>query len=88
MTTNTLSRIESALGGAVADGARLRQRVDAYCAKRADATIYNTYTRKSDKDPWQLSFVNKHHVIVHRKEEFAKSRGLQVKTEIVKDKPK
>lgn len=47
--------------------------------------IYNTYTRKDDNDPWKLSFVNRHHVIAHKKEEFAKSKGLQVKTEIVND---
>lgn len=49
--------------------------------------IYKTYTRKNDKEPWKLSFVNRHHVVAHRKEQFAKASGLEFKTEIENDKP-
>lgn len=48
--------------------------------------IYNIYTRKPGAD-WKLSFVVKHHVLAYKKEQFAKSRGLDVKTEIKRSEP-
>lgn len=44
------------------------------------SVIYNIFTRKPGGE-WKLSFVVKHHVLKYKKEQFAKSRGLEVKTE-------
>lgn len=44
--------------------------------------VYETYTRKSEKEEWKLSFVNTYHVIAYRREQFAKSRGLLMETRI------